>query len=1543
MLHKRLTLVAIVIIAVFSSFKLVEDSDFLKELRNKLADYNKSHRQEKVYLQLDKPFYKPGEDIWFNAFVLDGNTHRPTTISDVLYVHLIDPKGQTITKLKLSVQAGTTHGDFKLGINAPGGIYKIKAYTRWMKNFGKENLFKKDIQVQQIITPRLLLDLDYEKEAYGPGDEVKAKLSIVDLKNQKASGADVSFTVKLKGKNILSSKIHSEEDGKANITFTLPRNLDTKDGLLQVLVNHKGVEESISRAIPIVLDKISLQFFPEGGQYVSKVSSKIGFKALNEFGKGADVKGNILDQDGNIVTPFESFHMGMGAFEFTPEMSKKYFARIEVPAGNNNLIALPSALKEGMSMQLSKVDNSSVTWSIYSSQESEVHLVGRTHGKMTYAKDILLNAGMNKVNLSTAELPTGITIFTLFDQFGTEQCERLVFLNANNDLNINLETDKESYQPGEEVQLKVTTTDGNSNPVQTKLSLAVVDDQLISFADDKQDNLLSSLLLSSEVRGEIQEPSFYFDKKEEKAVAALDYLLMTQGWRGFKWSDIEANKPLIVHSPEKVQNISGQTVNANGIGESAEVFLIEIDNLQRMEKVKSTRNGYFMFKKVDPTVPVMLLTKKPHKINLSQQKSETFSILLNDKSGTTLSKETLRKAMTNKTSEVSLSDNEVIVDEDFDLDLTADVSQLSEIVVVSCGSVVKRSIVGSVVSIKNDELEPLASISTIENALQSRVAGISVESQSGAPGNLSNITIRGSSSLGNGNSSPLYVVDGVPVGTSLNKNFSNSSIVGVKDIESIEVLSSPFATAIYGSRGGNGVILISTKSGRINRLRRWPRRKGKYNVQHVKPRSFSKTREFYVPPVTKAFGNDRENFNSTVYWNHTVTTNKEGVAKLTFTNNEAVSSFRMTAEGFTAKGLVGRKEEVYFTTLPVSLDAKLPEYLGFEDTLKLPVRITNETTSSLKGKIILDIPSGISLGESKESVISVPKNSTKTFWFTIIPKGISGEFPINIKFESSVYQDEIKHMFKVKPVGFPVHLSFSAREIDQTVKFNIQEAEAGTIKAEFSAFPNLLDDLFTGVESILREPHGCFEQVSSSTFPNILALQYLQETGQAAPGVEKLALDYIEKGYKKLMSYEIKQGGFEWFGKPPGHEGLSAFGLIEFYEMKKVFPKVEASVIERTQKWLLSRRNGKGGFKQHRGKYGFSGASTIVNNAYITYALSETGYTDIPSEYQHAYQEAIDSKDMYRMGVMANAAINLKQMDDYQKLVDIFLDQYTNTGLKGMAIDHSIVRSYGKSLQCETLSFWTLALLKSENIGIKVIEKCINEILSMRSYGRFGSTQATTMALKALTEYAKLVKSSKDDGKIEIQINKQLIKTIPYYGDAKGKIVVNDFASSFNSNGEQSLRILIDGTKEAIPYSMDMSWFTKRPSSDERCKVALQTSLGSKDMKVNETVRLNVKLRNKTAAGLPMTVAVVGIPAGLSLQPWQLKELQEKEIFDFYEIIDNKLVIYYREMAPKGQLEVNLDLKAEVSGKFTAAASSAYLYYTEEFKDWEKGEQITIN
>ena len=156
------------------------------------------------------------------------------------------------------------------------------------------------------------------------------------------------------------------------------------------------------------------------------------------------------------------------------------------------------------------------------------------------------------------------------------------------------------------------------------------------------------------------------------------------------------------------------------------------------------------------------------------------------------------------------------------------------------------------------------------------------------------------------------------------------------------------------------------------------------------------------------------------------------------------------------------------------------------------------------------------------------------------------------------------------------------------------------------------------------------------------------------------------------------------------------------------------------------------------------------------------------------------------------------------------------------------------------------------------------------------------------------------------------------------------------------MKVKFAGVKTPLPYSVAVNWNTTLPVSDRECAIGLTTKLAGKTANVGETVRLTSTITNKRNTEVPSTMAIIGIPAGFTVQPWQLKELQEKNVFDYYEIMGNNIAVYYRGLGPNAVKEINLDLKAEMPGEYDAPASSAYLYYTNEFKTWSAVDKVTI-
>ncbi len=274
---------------------------------------------------------------------------------------------------------------------------------------------------------------------------------------------------------------------------------------------------------------------------------------------------------------------------------------------------------------------------------------------------------------------------------------------------------------------------------------------------------------------------------------------------------------------------------------------------------------------------------------------------------------------------------------------------------------------------------------------------------------------------------------------------------------------------------------------------------------------------------------------------------------------------------------------------------------------------------------------------------------------------------------------------------------------------------------------------------------------------------------------------------------------------------------------------------------------------------------------------------------------------------------------------------------------HSITYSQGRSLVIESTSLAILAMLKSPAQHEVQMNTAVQYLVGSRSgSGVFSSTQGTILALKALTEYAKFSKKTVEDGTIEIFVDGKKVAVKTYKAGEKEAITVDSLEQFVQGDGKHDVKVKFVGVSTALPYSVAVNWNTTMPESNKECAIGLTTKLLSNTAQVGETVRLTSTITNRNNKEVPSTMAIIGIPAGFTVQPWQLKELQEKKVFDYYEIKGNNIALYYRGLGPNEVKVVNLDLKAEIPGTYDAPASSAYLYYTNEFRTWTSMSQVTI-
>jgi uncharacterized protein YfaS (alpha-2-macroglobulin family) len=374
---------------------------------------------------------------------------------------------------------------------------------------------------------------------------------------------------------------------------------------------------------------------------------------------------------------------------------------------------------------------------------------------------------------------------------------------------------------------------------------------------------------------------------------------------------------------------------------------------------------------------------------------------------------------------------------------------------------------------------------------------------------------------------------------------------------------------------------------------------------------------------------------------------------------------------------------------------------------------------------------GLDLLSSKtEESLSLGSESRGRRLFSFRPRLQDGLARVEVEGKAGAFTDAIREGFRVVPDGFPTQgASSDLLEKSATHRINLPQWIPGTLACQVEVYPSTLADLQRGLEGLLREPSGCFEQSSTTNYPNVLILDYLRSSDKSNPELESRVRDLLGRGYQKLTSFECrepgqsnKQRGYEWFGgTAPPHEALTAYGLLQFRDMARVHP-VDEAMIERTRTYLMSQKDGKGGFERNtRAIDSFGRAPQSITNAYIVWALSEGSATDdVTRELDALLEQAKTSTDAYFLSLVAIGLSN--RGPEAEKILRKVADQQKDDG-RLEAKQTSITGSGGRDLMIETTALALLGWLKANPQGFDpAIRKAVKWVGQQRAgSGGFGS------------------------------------------------------------------------------------------------------------------------------------------------------------------------------------------------------------------------------
>jgi len=484
--------------------------------------------------------------------------------------------------------------------------------------------------------------------------------------------------------------------------------------------------------------------------------------------------------------------------------------------------------------------------------------------------------------------------------------------------------------------------------------------------------------------------------------------------------------------------------------------------------------------------------------------------------------------------------------------------------------------------------------------------------------------------------------------------------------------------------------------------------------------------------------NDRIDFTETVYWNAGIQTDaKTGEARVTFALNDSVTSFRVYADAYGSDGALGSTATAVQSVQPFYAEPKLPLEVTSGDIVLLPVGIVNSIASDLAGATVSARLTGeFKIADVAPFTLNAMERVRQLIQIKVGTNNGPSEFVLNA--QAGPYSDKVVRTLSVKPRGFPIEAAFGGllgpdKAAAHTIV--IPDGVVGrSMTTQIAIYPTPLANMTEALKRLIMDPSGCFEQTSSTSYPLTMAQQYFQSHSGVDPKLIEESRSKLDAGYKRLVGFWCPDRGYEWFGENPGHEALTAFGLLHFTDMAAV-RDVDRNMIDTTRAWLMKQRDGKGGFERKRRALHTWIEDKDCSNAYITWALLETGAKDLQAEIASLKTAAAASQNSYVIALAANVMSLSGDSAEARKLMDkLVVKQNAGGGVDGGTA--SIVGSGGETLAIETTALATLAWLRDPNYADSV-EKSIKFLADSCKAGRYGSTQSTVLALRAIVTYDK--------------------------------------------------------------------------------------------------------------------------------------------------------------------------------------------------------------
>ncbi|GEM66095.1 TonB-dependent receptor [Sphingobacterium faecium NBRC 15299] len=854
---------------------------------------------EKVHLHFDKPYYAVGDTLWFNSYLSRNLAeYEPSKIT---YVEVLNSRDSLIQTLRIPLDKGVGDGYLVLDPQyLAQDNYRFRAYTKWMGNFSSDYFFNKVVPVGDAINKKLITDISFINNDQNAAKS-QAVIQFRDPVGKLLINSKVNWSLISGWETIANGKGETDNLGRITVNLSAKEKDILQKAYLEVSLLENKNEKPLKSTFSLKnsLWDADVQFFPEGGDLLAGIAKNVAFKAVSSSGKGVPVKGRILDGKGKQVAEFSDFGLGMGYFSLLPIANEKYEAVITFANGQERKYKLPQVVQNKANVVYLKQDETNLNMAIVTSDEDfaqspnqSYYVLVQSNGHLVYAAQANLKSASALIVIPKERLPNGIAQVTLLNTAGKVVSERLTFVKSEKLLDINLSVNKELFKAKEKVNLKLSVLN-NGKKYPGSYSISVIDESKVPYDDQQDLSIVSNFLLTSDLKGYIENPNSYFDEKNTNRDKALDALLMTQGFRRFEYQDLIAEKlPTLSFMPEQGIEIGGTLRLNTGRTVPNGGLLLSIPSRSIRKDTYTDDKGRFLFKD--------LVFTDSSKVTVNARGNDNYRSMVINMDQTYFPE--IDKNNAYKNNFVMNIDKAIAPylensKKEFRTSILLDEVAITGVQKKVITNRDFPSISGLSMPEHRIEADRLTGCNVLTMCLTTLLTGITYDSQT----------------------QKYYVTRDYNSGSRVPVQFFLNGMaidepglngINVVDIEGIEIFLKDDLGTVSRMYQNNGVVSIYTK-----KVEKKPRMSlseiekllPKSNVIDLFPLGYIKERKFYVPKYETAASKAVNDLRTTIYWNPKVQVTETGEAALEFYNADGNGQYKVVVEGMDETGNVGRK------------------------------------------------------------------------------------------------------------------------------------------------------------------------------------------------------------------------------------------------------------------------------------------------------------------------------------------------------------------------------------------------------------------------------------------------------------------------------------------------------------------------------------------------------------------------------------------------------------------------------------------------------------